>query len=510
VVLLLLATPAGPYGKYPFVEASVAWCWMLAYFLIFRSNLGPAEWRGFLSGIAGGWALLIREGSGVGLPALALYLWLREPRRPRRKRMLGAWGLGAALPIAAAAGYNFFRFGNPLQTGYFMEMKAAFPPGIGLYGLLTSSGKGLIFYAPPVLAVLVGWWMFWKAHRPEALAIGLHVLGYWMLYGIWWAWHGGWAWGPRFLVPVLPLLLLGLGGVFRAPWGPYMVWALGLLGLLVQIPGFGVDFQEYYTDLLRERGAAFEDDLIFNPALSPILGQWRLLVEGRGLAFSFFKLERMGIPPVISWGYRIVTVLVLVVGLRGMWAWPTISALGKAFQASTGSWRLIAGGLLLGMFGLNARLWLSGLTHHWEPLCARYACQHLHIDFDRGIELVAWSPPPLVAHPGETLRMQLWWRVDRPVSEPYSVYVHFRVGDQVMFQGDHEHPAFLPLPEWIPGWVYPDPYEVRVPRDIPTGEYWIRIGLYRRHAPGGRIPTRDGEDGIWLPVPIWVMPDNKP
>ncbi|GEM_PF-837629 len=514
--LLLLTTPAGPYGKYPFAEASLALCYLSAYLLIFRGgrDRGLAGWYGFLSGVFSGWSVFIREGAIAGLPAILLYIRLRGPEGTAGWRMLRGWGIGTALPILAAAGYNFLRFGNPFQTGYFHEMdRLAHPLGIGWFGLLLSPGKGLFLYAPSVLVSLLSWPAFWKVRRSEAAAIGLHALGYLVLYGTWWAWHGGWAWGPRFLVPLLPLLLLGLGTALRCPAGRWAVRISGLLGLAVQIPGFAVDFQKYYAALYIERGTLFEEDLIFRPAFSPIVGQWKMLLRGEGLALTLFSFESTGIPIPISMGYRALVVGLLLGGLRGLCLPAKASAAATSPEKPSGSpsgfplWmrKWIAGWLLLVLLGLNIRIWLTGISQVLQPFCHEPSCQPLHVRFSNGLELLAWSLPSPVAQPGGTLRMRLWWRAAEPIREPLSVYVHFQRRDQLIFQGDHEHPAFLPLPEWIPGWIYPDPYEIQVPMGIPSGEYQIRLGLYRRHPPGGRIPTQSGEDGIWLPQPVWVL-----
>ncbi len=506
--LLLIATPAGPYGKYPFAEASIALCWLLAYWLIARRDRGPTGIHGFLSGVASGWAVFTREGSAVGLPAVFTYVCLRTPEGTLRWRALGAWALGAMLPISAAAGYNFLRFGDPFQTGYFSEGFVT-PTLDRWYGLLLSPGKGLLIYAPPVLAALIGWPRFWRAHRPEAAVVGMHIVGYLIFYGSWWAWHGGWAWGPRFLIPLLPVLLLGVGGLLQTRWGQHAVLALGAIGGIAQVPGFAVDFQEYYIYLLRTQGDGFERGLIYDPLLSPILGQWQMLAQGQGLSLTFLSLEREGVPAPVAWVYRALAAGLLLGGVwgrrtQGACRWPCrmTATLLKPPARATG-W-----GLLLFLFGLNARLWFSGLAQIRQPPCDGYSRTCLHLRFQGGIELVAWTPPPPRVRQGEAFEIIFWWRTHQRVPERYSVYVHFRRGDLTVFQDDHEHPAFVPLPDWIPGWIYPDPHHVRIPPNLPSGEYQIWVGLYRRYPPGGRIPTEDGKDGVLLPQAIQVTVDN--
>ena len=65
-------------------------------------------------------------------------------------------------------------FGNPLRTGYGGQNAAdlfVVPFSTGLYGLTISSGKGLLWYSPPLVLAIVGWWPFWRRCRAEASAL---------------------------------------------------------------------------------------------------------------------------------------------------------------------------------------------------------------------------------------------------------------------------------------------------------------------------------------------------
>ena len=45
----------------------------------------------------------------------------------------------------------------------------------------------------------------------EAGTAFLLFLAQLLYFGRWWAWHGDWSWGPRYLVVTVPLLMLGWG-----------------------------------------------------------------------------------------------------------------------------------------------------------------------------------------------------------------------------------------------------------------------------------------------------------
>jgi hypothetical protein len=78
--------------------------------------------------------------------------------------------------------------------------------------LLFGPFRGLLFACPVVAAAIAGVVLLWRraAHRLDAAAITIVFVFYWMLNAGYSTWHGGWAIGPRHLVPTLPFLGIGL------------------------------------------------------------------------------------------------------------------------------------------------------------------------------------------------------------------------------------------------------------------------------------------------------------
>jgi hypothetical protein len=63
---------------------------------------------------------------------------------------------------------------------------------------------------------LPGWALLWKHARAEA-AVSLGIAGAFLWLNVSLLdWHGGWAPGPRYLVPSLPFWAIGVAGVFLA------------------------------------------------------------------------------------------------------------------------------------------------------------------------------------------------------------------------------------------------------------------------------------------------------
>ena len=137
----------------------------------------------------------------------------KVPRSPKSQVfMRSAMAPVAVFAIAVAVcgiivlGYNALRSGNPLQTGYDLTL---FSPNIlsGFYKLLFSPLRGLFVYSPILVLSLPGWWFFRKSYPAEAwLFAGL--VG--VTIGLFSAWSSGegLSWGSRFLIPVVPFLVI--------------------------------------------------------------------------------------------------------------------------------------------------------------------------------------------------------------------------------------------------------------------------------------------------------------
>lgn len=289
-----VATLAPPYSKTFFSEPLTGFGLMVAaFFTLAYRETGRAR-EACLAGVGLGVALCTRMVNAVLLPLVALSLWWPPSRTLRRDGLGRSLGkavrdggrgmLALAVPVAAAVAlhlaYNAARFGSPWVSGYLPEERFSGDWLQGILGLLVSPGRGLFLYVPVLGFSLLGWPRLFRKHpRDAALWAGV-VSVYLLLYGKWFMWHGGYAWGPRFLVPVVPLALLGL-----APWlerrHSRLGWALFgvtvVLSLAVAVLGTSVHFALVQEDYLREGLPLFAPETFFDPRYSPLLRQWRYL-----------------------------------------------------------------------------------------------------------------------------------------------------------------------------------------------------------------------------------------
>jgi hypothetical protein len=276
-----LGTMAWPYARYLFSESLAGLGLMLSFYFLVRfrdkQDLASVLWAGAGLGIA----LLARLNNAIAAPFLGLLLLFYLYRQHGRswRKWIGQvvlFGLPVLAALSITGWYNWLRFGSPLTTGYLPQERFATPILEGLYGLTLSPGKGIFWYAPILFVALLAWPALFRRHRAEALLVATTVLSNLAFYAPWYLWWAGHAWGPRFLVTILPFAALSLAPALEAASRrralALALGALAIISVVVQLLGVAVDFNLYLEDIHAELGL-YHRATLFDPAYSPLLRQ---------------------------------------------------------------------------------------------------------------------------------------------------------------------------------------------------------------------------------------------
>jgi len=249
-----LTTLAWPYSRTFFREPLLALLTILAVLFYIRWQK-TSRWRYALVGL--GWAALsvaVKLTSVVLLLAYGLALLLALPRSRRRLALAlgGLLMLSGTLFLVALS----LRYG---EVNLVRLWRQAWAAGVGtrllrVYGLLLSPGKGLFVYSPALLLALPGLPALWRRERSVTGFILGVVLAYLGLYSGYGVWYGGLCWGPRFLVPLIPLLTIPIAEALssRRRWALACVAGLLLISFIVQAGVSTVDWTAYYDRALGQ------------------------------------------------------------------------------------------------------------------------------------------------------------------------------------------------------------------------------------------------------------------
>jgi len=185
--------------------------------------------------------------------------------------------------------------------------------------MLLSSGKSLLLFVPLTIVAPLALVAFWRAGRREEAVLFTTIFGtYLLLHAGWWSWYGGWSWGPRFLVPTLPFLILPLGALWSGGLARRgILIALTMISVFVQFLGVAIDFNEYVL-LIQDLTKS-----LFIPEYSPLVGHLQLLLAGGQLDLSAGDLTAAGLPRFVVHVFHVVC-FILVMG-AGVALWRTIS-----------------------------------------------------------------------------------------------------------------------------------------------------------------------------------------
>ncbi len=317
----------------------------LCAYLLFthRDRLTPKA--AFWAGLSFGLAVLTRLNIAIVLPFFALYVVLlitrlddapnvstadglfdrlkRRLARPFAGKPIEEWWSVVALrvlvsflvmPVLAIFLYltlNEYRFGTVRDPAVHNILGGSADIFIGLYGNLLSPGRSIFLYSPPLILGLIGFRSFARRYREEALLIAWIAFSYLMLYSIPVDWDGGWSWGPRYLLALVPFLMLPVGYALTSRWRVAVAFVLGVIGAGIQLLGSIINYSYVYWDWINMHLVP-PTAYLFEPGISAIPTSFKDLLAGKHadmwLLWVYHQSGFAGLLGIVAIGLALLTV----------------------------------------------------------------------------------------------------------------------------------------------------------------------------------------------------------
>jgi hypothetical protein len=242
-ITLGLGTIALPLSTLLFAHILAACLGFAAFALIMRERDGPPRlWQLCVAGMLAGYAVSTEYPLVLIAAVLGVYAISRRGRFTPRgiAARAGAYVLGGAIGVLPLALYNQFAFGSFTHVAYDnipRQQQGLF--GIHLLSLrvlatLLLSSRGLLTISPVLVMAAIGVWLLYRGgRRAEALTIAAVCLCFLIYNGGYYLPFGGGFSGPRFLMPMLPFLALGLVEAYRRFPGPTIALAAASLATTI-------------------------------------------------------------------------------------------------------------------------------------------------------------------------------------------------------------------------------------------------------------------------------------
>ncbi len=283
-IAAIVATPALIYFRQFYAEGMLAACGIGV--LAYAAEGLRHSWRDrdlvWMGALASG-AYLAKPTGALFVVIAGLAILLSSPRSWALLRRGSLLAVGLLPGMGLALAYNWTRTGSIVGTTYtdgIDQFGFSTPLLEGLWGLFLSPGKGVLWYAPIAVLGLVVWMKAWR--DPLSWLVACCVVPVVGITATWWAWHGGECWGPRLLVPILPVLAL-YAFVYRGGLGARLRTLFIALGIAVQLLGVALPWHTYYervpyktwAEAMYEADSGAPVEVLGRDNLRPVHEEWR-------------------------------------------------------------------------------------------------------------------------------------------------------------------------------------------------------------------------------------------
>lgn len=308
--ILVLSTNVFVYTKHAFPHMMFVSLLTLAFYLVRRHAQTHRGVYLLAAGLAYG-GVIISYNPTFLFPVPALGLYYLAHHWQIKQIMSKSWWLGRVkdtamglvglLPLVATyILFNRLRFGGTGTSGYTVDGNIplpTFPQAYvifeGIWGLLFSPGKSIFLFSPILISLFIFGYKLSKKILPELIAFVTLTLTYLWFIGTlrggvdFLVWHGESSWGPRYMLPMLPLAIVLIATIYtklNRLQKTFIFYPLIAIGLAIEIIGVSLPYQVRFYALpykaeIAERKVHISEFGNIIPRYSPVFNMSRLFFK---------------------------------------------------------------------------------------------------------------------------------------------------------------------------------------------------------------------------------------
>ena len=202
--------------------------------------------------------------------------------------------------------YNYIRFDNVLESGYMLAWELAHGEYLDRFWslkeipmsaikLFFSPGKGVVFFSTTVFISVFYFQSFLKQNFRLSISIIVTLILYILVFCSNFAWHGSvWSFGPRYILPVIPLLYLPLIKLKIKRWVYYLLF----LGFFSQLLLVSVNYKRNVLESFVYKSDFSEQQYIADWFNVPQVSQATQLIK---ISSKNFSSELKNLQPNTFW-----------------------------------------------------------------------------------------------------------------------------------------------------------------------------------------------------------------
>ena len=283
--------------KSGFGEPLAALLILTSFYYIIRFRQDASSTFLLFSGICSGATILTKFYTVLTYPAIfvLLILIIRENSKKLNDfiKPVMLFMSSFFLPVFLFLLYNFVRYDHVLQTGYDIGFDSVTVSSESyyniMYGLTTffkimiSPGKGLLLFNPLLVLFFLGFKKLYDSDRIIFYYFVILCISYMLFFSFSTHWASNGAWGARYFVPIIPLMLVPAALILyeknRIHFFRKSIKFLIIAGITMQVPSALMNFSAFERFLEKESPHSYYTR-IDQSHYSQIIGGYYQLISG--------------------------------------------------------------------------------------------------------------------------------------------------------------------------------------------------------------------------------------